>query len=88
MEAAKSFEALVSYHIDRSWGTSVNIGSDYRVDDRGFAVRFPTGDGNSSILHRVQTGSGAHTASYPMGNGGSFLGDELVGAWSWPLTPF
>jgi hypothetical protein len=26
-----------------------------------------------SLLHVVQTGSGAHPASYKMGNGGSFL---------------
>jgi len=29
--------------------------------------------GNSFCYH-VQTGSGAHPASYPMGTGGSFLG--------------
>jgi hypothetical protein len=37
--------------------------------------------GNFSLRHRVQTGSGAHPASYQMGTGGSFPGD-----WSWPLT--
>jgi hypothetical protein len=26
------------------------------------------------LLHAVQTGSGAHPVSYPMGTGGSFLG--------------
>jgi hypothetical protein len=30
--------------------------------------------GNFSLHHRVQTGSGALTASYPMGTRGSFLG--------------
>jgi hypothetical protein len=34
----------------------------------------------------VQTGSGAHPASYPMGTGSSFPGGKAVGAWSWPLT--
>jgi len=30
--------------------------------------------GNFSLHHRVQNGSGAHPASYPMGNRGSFPG--------------
>jgi len=34
----------------------------------------------------VQNGSGAHSASYPMGTGGSFTGSKAVEAWSWPLT--
>jgi hypothetical protein len=32
-------------------------------------VRFLAEAGNFSLRHRVQTGSGAHTASYPMGTG-------------------
>jgi hypothetical protein len=38
------------------------------------------------IMQCVQTGSGAHPASYPMGNRGSFPGGKAAGAWSWPLT--
>jgi hypothetical protein len=38
------------------------------------------------LVHRVQNGSGAHPASYPMGTRGSFLGGKATGAWSWPLT--
>jgi len=37
-------------------------------------------------VHRVQTSSGAYTASYPMGTGDSFLGSKEVGVWCWPLT--
>jgi hypothetical protein len=37
-------------------------------------VRVTTGPGNFSLHHRVQTGSGAHAASYPMGTRGSFPG--------------
>jgi hypothetical protein len=37
-------------------------------------VRFPAEAGNFSLRHRVQTGSGAHPVSYPMGTGGSFSG--------------
>jgi hypothetical protein len=41
-------------------------------------IRVPTGAGNFFLHQRVQTGSGAHPASYPMGTrgGGSFSGDE------------
>jgi hypothetical protein len=31
------------------------------------------------FLHNVQTGSGAHPASYPLGTGGSFPGDKVAG---------
>jgi hypothetical protein len=34
---------------------------------------FPAGAGNFSLHHRVQNGSGAYPASYPMGTSGSFL---------------
>jgi hypothetical protein len=33
-----------------------------------------------SLLHAVQTGSGIHPISYPMGNGGSFPGGKATGA--------
>jgi hypothetical protein len=49
-------------------------------------VRVLLGAGNFSPHLRVQTGSGAHIASYKMGNGDSFLGGKLAGARSWPLT--
>jgi hypothetical protein len=37
----------------------------------------------SSLPYRVQTGSWAHSASYPMGTGRSFSGGKAAGAWSW-----
>jgi hypothetical protein len=37
-------------------------------------VRIPVGAGKFPFLHRVQTGSGAHPASYPVGARGSFPG--------------
>jgi hypothetical protein len=48
-----------------------------------------SGFGGSIFLsyNRVQTGSGAHPASYPMGTWGSFPGGKTAGAWSCPLTP-
>jgi hypothetical protein len=36
--------------------------------------------GNFSLRHRVQTGSGAHSTSYPMGTRGSFPGGKAAGA--------
>jgi hypothetical protein len=66
--------------------SSVGIVTGYGLDDRGSLVRFPAGAGNFSLHHRVQTGSGAHPASYPMGTRGSFPGGKAAGARSWPLT--
>jgi hypothetical protein len=40
----------------------------------------PSGGGNFSLRHYVKTGAGAHSASYPMGTGGSFPGCIAAGA--------
>jgi hypothetical protein len=50
------------------------------------SVRFPAEAGNSSVLQSIQTGSGAHSASYSMGTGDSFLKGKAEGAWSSQLT--
>jgi hypothetical protein len=50
-------------------------------------VRFPAGDGNFSLHHRVQTDSRAHPASYPICTEGSLPGGKAAGEWSWSLTP-
>jgi hypothetical protein len=68
--------------------SSIGIATGYGLDDRGAGVRFPAGAGNFSLHHRVQTGSGAHPAFYPMGTGGCFPRGEVAGAWNWPLTSF
>jgi hypothetical protein len=52
----------------------------YGLDDQGSRVRFPAGVENFALHHRVQNGSGAHPASYPMGTRGSFLGGKAAGA--------
>jgi hypothetical protein len=44
------------------------------LDDRGSRVRFPARAGNFSLHHRVQNGSGAHPAPYPMVPGVLSLG--------------
>jgi hypothetical protein len=55
-----------------------------RSDDSG---SIPGGGEEFFFRHHVQTGSGAHPASYPMGTGGSFPGDKAAGAKGSPLHP-
>jgi hypothetical protein len=69
----------------KSFDSSVGIALGYGLDDQGSRVRLPAGAGNFSLHHRVQNGSGAHPASYPMGAGGSFPGGKAAAAWNWPL---
>jgi hypothetical protein len=59
---------------------SIGIELGYGLDDRDSRVRFTAGAGNFSLHHRVQNGSRAHPASYPMGTRGSFLGGKAAGA--------
>jgi hypothetical protein len=65
---------------NKSRDSSVGIALGYGLDDRGSTVRFPGGAGNFSLHHRVQNGSGAHPASYPVGMRGSFPGGKAPGA--------
>jgi hypothetical protein len=50
--------------------------SDYGLDDRAIGVRFPAGAKYFSSSLCVQTGSGAHPASCPVGTGGPFPGGK------------
>jgi hypothetical protein len=50
--------------------------SDYGLDDREIEVRSTTGAEDFSSSPCVQTGSGAHPASYPMGTGSPFPGGK------------
>jgi hypothetical protein len=54
--------------------SSGSIVSDYGLDDRMIGVRSPAGAKDFSSNLCVQTGSGAHPASCPMGTGGPFPG--------------
>jgi hypothetical protein len=54
----------------RSRDSSVGIATSYGLDDREVRVRVQT----------VQTGSGVHPTSYPMGSGGYFPGGKDAGA--------
>jgi hypothetical protein len=62
------------------FSSSVGIALGYGLDDRGSGFRFWTGAGNFSLHYRVQNGSRAHPASYPMDTRGSFPGGKAVGA--------
>jgi hypothetical protein len=42
-------------------------------------IRFPAGVRHFSLLYSIQTDSGAHSASCPVGNGGSFPGVKRPG---------
>jgi hypothetical protein len=81
-----SLAAYREYKIPNSISHKESRDSSVDIATRGSSVRFPAGDGNFSLHHRVQTGSGAYPASYPMSTEGSLAGDKAVGAWSWPLT--
>jgi hypothetical protein len=62
----------------------VGIATSYWLEDRGDWVWVPVG--LKIFLRDVQTRSGAHPATYPMGTGGSLPGSTASGAWSWLLT--
>jgi hypothetical protein len=72
---------LCIYHLwlVQSRDSAVGIATGYGLDDRGVGVRVQEGQ-EFSLLHVVQTGSGVHPTSYPMGNVGSFLGGRAAGA--------
>jgi hypothetical protein len=67
-------------HPDKNRSGSVGIATGYGFDDRGSRVRFPEGHGTFSLLHRVQTGSGAQPTSYLMGTRGSFPESKVARA--------
>jgi hypothetical protein len=58
----------------------------YGLDNRQTLVQFPALARYFSLHQSVQTGSGAHPTSCPVGTGGSITGDKAAGTWSWQLT--
>jgi hypothetical protein len=59
--------------------SSVGIEMSYKLDGRGTGVGSPAGVRYSSLFHNVQTGSGAHPASYPTSTGDLFPGVKRLG---------
>jgi hypothetical protein len=68
----QNFVNLLHNYYKWSRVSSGSIVSDYGLDDRAIGVRFPAAAKDFSSSLCVQTGSGAHPASCPMGTGGSF----------------
>jgi hypothetical protein len=60
-------------------GKTIGIATGYGPDDRGVRARVQVGS-EFSLLHTVQTGSGAHPTFYPMGTGCSFPEGKAAGA--------
>jgi hypothetical protein len=75
-----NFTFIKILNLLKNLDSSVSTATGYGLDDWMIEVRFPAGAGNFSPHHRVQTGSGAHPASYPMGTTGSFPGGKAAGA--------
>jgi hypothetical protein len=71
---------ILNIEYDESRDSSVGIALGYGVDDRGSGVRFPARAGSFSLHHRVQSGSGAHPASYLMGTRVCSPRGEVAGA--------
>jgi hypothetical protein len=71
---------LYFYLYLKSCDSSVGIALGYGLDDRDSRFRFPAGAGNFSLHQRVQNGSGAHPASYPVGTRSCFPGGKVAGA--------
>jgi hypothetical protein len=57
--------------------SSVGIATRLRVGDRGSN---PGRNRGFFLLHIVQTSTGSHSASYPVGTGGCIPGDKAAGA--------
>jgi hypothetical protein len=55
------------------------MATSYRLDGPGVGIRVPVSQ-ELSLFHVVQTGSGVHPTSYPMGTGSSFPGGKATGA--------
>jgi hypothetical protein len=64
-----NYKSLTKINMSRD--SSVDIATSYPLDGRGT---------DSSILHSVQTDSGAHPASYPLGIEDSLPGVKAAGA--------
>jgi hypothetical protein len=79
MDKAENPFNSVIHHREWSRDSVVSIATGNGMDDRGVGVRVPVGQ-EFSPLHVVQTGSGVHPTSCPMGTRCSFPGDKAAGA--------
>jgi hypothetical protein len=72
----------IRIYVQNAWSQNsvVGIVTGYELDNRVVGVQVPVGSRFVSLLHVIQTGSGAHQTSYPMGTGGSFPGGKATRA--------
>jgi hypothetical protein len=70
---------LIYYMMLGSRDSVFGIATDHGLDERGVGVRVPYRL-EFSVLHVVQTGSGVHPTSYPMGTGAFLLGGKAASA--------
>jgi hypothetical protein len=70
---------VIVHLITLSWSrdSSVDLATSYGLNGRD---SIPGKSRGFLLLHSVQTGSGVHSTSYPMGKGGSFPEDKAAGA--------
>jgi hypothetical protein len=71
---------LIKHRDNFSFTPSVGIATGYGLDGRGVGVRVPVGETDFSLLHDVQTRSGAQPGDYTTGTGEYFPGDKAAGA--------
>jgi hypothetical protein len=62
-----------------AWVPVEGYGQIWRMRDSDLNTHHLAGAGNFSLHHRVQNGSRAHSASYPVGTGALFLGVKRQG---------
>jgi hypothetical protein len=75
------------FNTTMSWDSSVDIATGCTLDDWMIGVQFPVGAGNFSLPPHIQTGSGAHPASYPVDTRGCFPGGKVARPWSCISAP-
>jgi hypothetical protein len=72
-------ELVTNIEIKVSHSSAVGSATGYGPDNQ--RVEFDSQSGQEfSLFHIIQTGFGAHTASYPMGTRGSFPGGKAASA--------
>jgi hypothetical protein len=64
------------YSFERAQDDPAGVAAGYELGGREIVFRFPAGERDISILHRVPTGFEAHPAYYPTSTKGSFPGGK------------
>jgi hypothetical protein len=76
----KQLKTEIKWRINVEYSPFLSLLCPWRLDgQRSGQVGFDARQGKDvSLLHDVQTGSGAHPASYTVSTGGSFTGDNII----------